>query len=143
MSLTMSNLPRVIAVLSSALLLGGLAAAPAGAAGAAGGSATPGAVGTVGTTQARFGGRSFGRSRGFAPQRRYAPSRRYPARRSPFRGLGGSILKALGIAYLFHALFGLGVGGGSPFGLLLLLGLMFVVVSMFRRRRRYSGAYRY
>jgi predicted lipid-binding transport protein (Tim44 family) len=136
----MSNLLRVLAVLASSLLLGGLAAAPAGAAERSGTSAV---TGQTGTTQARFGGRGFGRSRGFTPRRRSAPVRRSPARRSPFHGLGGAILRGLGIAYLFHMLFGWGAGGGSPFGLLLLLGLMFLVFSMFRQRRRSYGAYRY
>ena len=133
----MSNLPRSLAVLAAALVVGGFAAAPAGAAQ----SGTYAVTGKAGTTEARFGG-GFGRSRGFGSSRRYAPPRRYVGRRSPFHGLGGSILKGLGIAYLIHALFGWGGGGGSPFGLLLLLGLMVLVVSMFRRRRPYAG-YRY
>jgi hypothetical protein len=138
----MSNLLRVLAVLASSLLLGGLAASPAGAAaGSSGSYAVTGKAGAA--TQARFGGRGFGRSRGFSPRRRVGPSRPFAGRRSPFRGLGGSILRALGIAYLFHMLFGWGAGGGSPFGLLLFIGLLFLVASMFRRRRRSYGAYRY
>jgi hypothetical protein len=47
-----------------------------------------------------------------------------------FRG----VLQALGIAYLAHLLFGWG-GGGSPLGLLLLLGLVLWMATRSRRRR--------
>src|SRR4051812_49098008 len=59
-----------------------------------------------------FGLRGIGRRPGFATRSRYSrPSYRYGYRRSPFHGLGGTILKGLGIAYLFHAVFGWGAGG--------------------------------
>ena len=54
-------------------------------------------------------------------------------RRGLFHGFGGTILKGLGIAYLFHAVFGWGAGGGSPFGLLIVLA--FVAWLVTRRRR--------
>jgi hypothetical protein len=87
--------------------------------------------------QAVFGVRGFGRAR---PASRYrgtrSPYTRPYARRSPFHGFGGTILKALGIAYLFHALFGIGAGGGSPLGLLLLVALLAYVVGRTRGRPR-------
>src|SRR3954447_7740091 len=71
----------------------------------------------VQTSQARLGSR-FGRR---VPTARY----RYPTRtrspytrnyrRSPLRGFFGGALKALGVAYLVHMLFGWGGGRGSPF----------------------------
>jgi hypothetical protein len=101
----------------------------------------------VKTNQARFGGgRGFGGGFGRSTYRsrpRYAPTSRY--RRSPFRArphLGRRLfrgaLQALGIAYLAHLLFGLGAGGGSPFGLLLVLGLILWMVTRRRRRLAYS-----
>ena len=51
------------------------------------------------------------------------------------RGFGG-FLKVLGIAYLAHLLFGLG-GGGSPFGLFLLVAIVLWLVSRRRRRLAY------
>jgi hypothetical protein len=55
----------------------------------------------------------------------------------------GNALKWLGIAY-FHMLFGWGPGGGSPFGLLLLLALVawvaWLVSRSRRRRERWYGA---
>ena len=42
----------------------------------------------------------------------------------------------LGIAYLAHLLFGLG-GGGSPFGLFLLVAIVLWLVSRRRRRLAY------
>jgi hypothetical protein len=123
----------VVPVLASALVLTGAAPAPASAA------APPQ---RVATTQARFGGGfrvgrpSFG-SRYRSP--RYGS--RY-GRPHPFRGLGGSILRALGIAYLFHLFFGWG-GGGSPLGLLLIAGLILWLVTRSRRRSRRSRRYAY
>jgi hypothetical protein len=89
------------------------------------------------TSQARLGSR-FGRR---VPTARY----RYPSRtrtrpytrsyrRSPLRGLFGGVLKALGVAYLFHMLFGWG-SGGSPFGLLLLVAIVLWLATRSRRRR--------
>jgi predicted lipid-binding transport protein (Tim44 family) len=84
---------------------------------------------------ARIGGRAFGRPRYTTRYR--SPYRRTYGRpyRSPFHGLGGAILKGLGLAYLFHALFGWGAGGGSPFGLLLLVAILAYVAGRARRRR--------
>jgi hypothetical protein len=107
-------------------------------------AATPAALptGAVKTTQARFGGgRAFGRSP-YRSRPRYSPSSRY--RRSPSyrphfgRRLFRGFLQALGIAYLAHMLFGWGAGG-SPFGLVLLIGIVVWMVSrMSRRRLAYS-----
>jgi hypothetical protein len=105
-------------------------------------AATPAALptGAVKTTQARFGGgRAFGRSP-YRSRPRYSPSSRY--RRSPYyrsrphfgRRLFRGFLQALGIAYLAHMLFGWGAGG-SPFGLLLLIGIVVWMVSRMSRRR--------
>jgi hypothetical protein len=52
--------------------------------------------------------------------------------------VGGAILRALGLAYLFHLLFGWGAGG-SPFGLLLLVALVAWIAT--RRLRRRPWAY--
>ena len=111
----------------------GLAAAPAGTAAAT----TPKAA----ANQARIGGRGFGRSgRPTFGSRR--PSFRRPAVRRPIRrplfgrhGFFGSVLRALGIAYLVHLLFGWGAGGGSPFGLLIVLGIVLWLATRRRRRR--------
>src|ERR687885_39270 len=91
--------------------------------------------------QARIGGRGFGRSaRPTFGSRR--PSFRRPAVRRPIRrplfgrhGFFGSVLRALGIAYLVHLLFGWGAGGGSPFGLLIVLGIVLWLATPRRRRR--------
>ena len=114
-------LPAVVA----AALLTTAAPAPAVAA--------PGAA-TVQTQQSRIGGfrgtrPSFGsRYRRPSYRPRYRP--RSYRRPSLFRG----ILQALGLAYLFHVLFGWGPGGGSPLGLLIVLA--FVVWLVTRRRAR-------
>src|SRR4051812_29771825 len=130
-------LSRITASLLIALLalipVAGLAAAPAGAA------ATARKAATTGANEARIGGRAFGRSRPTFTRRR--PSVRRPAirRRPLFRhGFFGSVLRALGIAYLVHLLFGWGAGGGSPLGLLIVIG---VVVWLMTRRRRRRPAY--
>ena len=123
---------RILPLTAIILALG---AAPAAAAAPAG---VP--VAAVKANQARFGGgRGFGRTT-FRSRPRYAPSSRY--RRSPFRArphfgrrIFRGVLQALGIAYLAHMLFGWGAGGGSPFGLLLVLGLILLMVSRRRRRR--------
>jgi uncharacterized membrane protein len=88
------------------------------------------------TQQARIGGRSFGRSPLTTRYRSRSPYTRTYARRSPFHGLGGTLLKGLGIAYLFHLLFGIGAGGGSPFGLLLLVAIVAYLVGRTRNRPR-------
>jgi hypothetical protein len=130
MLLTMSKRFGLISTLVTALAFGAAAPAVAGAAGTLGTSvARP-----LQTQQARFGGFRTRPSFGSRSRYRYR-SPGYGYRRSrPFRGLGGSILRALGIAYLVHMLFGWG-GGGSPFGLLLIAGLIVWLVT--RRRRRY------
>jgi hypothetical protein len=80
------------------------------------------------------------RGRGFGSRRRSPSSssrRRTVPRRSPsMRRIGRNILRALGIAWLLSILFGWGSGGGGPLGLLLLLGVLFLLFSMARRRRR-------
>jgi hypothetical protein len=89
----------------------------------------------ISTQQARLGG-GFRISRRPSFGSRYRSRYRYPRsyrRPSLFRG----ILQALGLAYLFHMLFGWG-GGGSPLGLFLLVAVVAWLVT--RRRRR---AYRY
>ena len=114
----------------TAILLS-LGVAPAAAA------ATPLPAAAAKANQARIGGRGFGRST-YRSRPRVAPSSRY--RRTPYRArphlgrrLFRGVLQALGIAYLAHLLFGWGAGG-SPLGLLLLLGLVLFMVT--RRRRR-------
>jgi hypothetical protein len=91
---------------------------------------------------ARFGARSFSRPR-FGTRYRYPSSGyRRPYRRiSPFHGLGGSILKVLGLAYLFHAVFGWGAGGGSPLGLLLLVAIVAYFIGRARARGPRRPAY--
>jgi MYXO-CTERM domain-containing protein len=88
------------------------------------------------TNQAGIG-RGFGRrAPSFGSRSRY-PSR-YRSRplgrpRLGIRRFFGGVLKFLGLAYLFNLLFGWG-SGGSPLGLILLLGV--VVLLATRRRRR-------
>lgn len=140
----MRKSPAVLPVVASTLALAAAAPAPAAAVmrgstaaviGGARAAASGGTTASLRTTQARFGG-------GFRSSRRpsFGPGSRYraPGYRRPhaFRGFGGSILRALGIAYLVHALFGLGGGGGSPFGLLIVVALIAWIVA--RRRRRYA-----
>jgi Flp pilus assembly protein TadB len=122
----------VLVALLAITPMAGLAAVPAGA-------ATARKAATTGANEARLG-RGFGRSsRPTFGSRRPSvrrPTVRRPIRRRPlFRhGFFGSVLRALGIAYLVHLMFGWGAGGGSPLGLLLVIG--FVVWLMTRRRRR-------
>jgi hypothetical protein len=129
--LTMRKYLMAVPVLASALALSGAVPAPAAAASS---STTHG----IAATQARFGG-GFRVGRPSYGSRYRSP--RYGSRYGrphPFRGLGGSILRALGIAYLFHLFFGWG-GGGSPLGLLLIAGLIVWLVTRSRRRgRRYA-----
>src|SRR4051794_1629763 len=95
---------------------------------------TPTAAVHVTTDQARFGARGFGRRLPtYRPRTRYGYRPVY--RRSPFHGLFRGVLRAIGIAYLFHVLFGWG-GGGSPFGLLLLAVFVLWLAGHARRRRR-------
>jgi hypothetical protein len=123
----------VLVALLALTPVAGPAAAPAGA-------ATARKAATTGANESRIGGRGFGRSSRptFGSRRPTVrrPTARRPIRRRPlFRhGFFGSILRALGIAYLVHLLFGWGAGGGSPLGLLLVIG--FVLWLMTRRRRR-------
>jgi hypothetical protein len=125
---------------TASLLVALLALTPmAGPAAAPAAAATARKAATTGANEARLG-RGFGRSsRPTFGSRR--PSVRRPGVRRPIRrrpllrhGFFGSVLRALGIAYLVHLLFGWGAGGGSPLGLLLVIG--FVVWLMTRRRRR-------
>jgi predicted lipid-binding transport protein (Tim44 family) len=136
MLLTMSKRFGLL-VPSLVTLLAAGAVAPA-AAGAAGTRSTP-VVRSVQTQQARFGGGFRARpSFGSRYRSRYPGYRSpYRYRSHPFRGFGGSILRALGIAYLLHLAFGWGAGG-SPLGLLLLVALIAWLVT---RRRRRSMAY--
>jgi hypothetical protein len=138
-------LARSLALLLTAVLVLGpaavLAGAPPTAAAAAAAKPRPAA-----SNEARIGGRGFGRAgRGGIFGRSRRPSVRRPAVRRPvnrrplFRhGFFGSVLRALGVAYLVHMLFGWGPGGGSPFGLLIVLG---VVLWLATRRRRRRPAY--
>ena len=128
----MSNRFRTFAVLTTGVVLA--AAHPTAA------EAAPRATAVATTTHpVVLAARSYRapsyRAPSYRPRTRARPSRapgyRRPARR---RGVLGGILRALGLAYLFHALFGWGGGGGSPFGLLLLAAIVLLVMS--RRRRR-------
>jgi|SoiMethySBSTD1v2_1073268.scaffolds.fasta_scaffold858403_2 hypothetical protein len=122
----MSNLARILPALLCALFAA--VAVPAPAAQAAGKAQT--------TTQQSRLGRGFGRrspSIGTRPRTRTRSP--YRARR-PFtaRRFFGGVLKALGLAYLFHLLFGWGAGG-SPFGLLLLAAIVLFAITRRRARR--------
>ena len=89
------------------------------------------------TNQAALGRRGFGRrAPSFGSRSRYPSRYRARPHRRPGLGAGrffGGVLKLLGLAYLFNLLFGWGPGG-SPFGLILLFGL--IVLFATRRRRR-------
>lgn len=84
---------------------------------------------------------------GFRSRPRTNPSRplsgnRPVTRRNPntgrtLRRISRTLLQALGIAFLLSFLFGMGPGG-SPLGLLLLLGIIALVVLARRRRRQYG-----
>src|SRR4051794_10459328 len=124
----MSNSARILPALLCALLAAVAVPAPAGAvAGKA----------QITTDQSRLG-RGFGRrSPSFGSRSRFR-GRRYPTRyRRPFtaRRFFGGVLKALGLAYLFHLMFGWGAGG-SPFGLLLLAAIVLFLATRRRRVRR-------
>ena len=86
-------------------------------------------------------GRGFGRrSPSFGSRSRYrSPRRTY---RRPGLGVGRffrGVLQVLGLAFLFNMLFGWGAGG-SPLGLILLVGLI-VWLATRRRRRRFAYTY--
>jgi predicted lipid-binding transport protein (Tim44 family) len=124
---------RALAFLAAVLIAGGPGVAPSAAPAATKQSAAP-------SSQARIGGRGFGSRRPTFGSRR--PSARRPAARRPLRprplfrhGFFGSVLRALGIAYLVHLLFGWGAGGGSPFGLLLVIAFVLWLATRRRRRR--------
>jgi hypothetical protein len=84
---------------------------------------------------------------GFRSRPRISPNRplsrnRPVARRNPntgraLRSFSRTLLQALGIAFLLSLLFGIGPGG-SPLGLLVLLGIIALVVVARRRRRQYG-----
>jgi hypothetical protein len=88
----------------------------------------------VQTSQARFGYRSYRRAPIYRARPRTPYRRTY--RRSPFHGFFGGVLRALGIAYLVHLIFGWGPGG-SPFGLLLLTAAILWLLTRRRRRPAY------
>lgn len=82
-----------------------------------------------------FGGRRITPSR---PASRNRPAaRRNPNTGRALRNFSRGLLQALGIAFLLSLLFGIG-SGGSPLGLLLLLGLIALFVVARRRRRSYG-----
>lgn len=83
------------------------------------------------------GGRSFGGGR----SRARTPSAQRARRPINGRRVASSVLRALGIAYLFHLVFGIGDGGGSPIGLFIILGLVAFFVVRSRNRRRMHAAY--
>jgi hypothetical protein len=131
--LTMSNRFRILPLVLCAVLVPAVAA-PAPAA------AKAGPQSGVSTKQSRlgrgFGGRGFGRRPAIRTRPRTGVRRpvRPFGRRSFARRFFGGVLKALGIAYLFHLMFGWGAGG-SPFGLLLLAAIVLFLVTRRRRRR--------
>jgi hypothetical protein len=96
-------------------------------------TAAPGAP-AVSSQQARLGG-------GFRSARRPSFGSRYrsrPTYRRAYRrpSLWRGILQTLGLAYLFHMLFGWGAGG-SPLGLLLIVAFVAWLVTRRRRRMAY------
>jgi hypothetical protein len=124
----------ILALLISSLLV------TAGPAPAASASVAAKSSQTTQTTQAAFG-RGFGRRAPSYSRPRYRSPSRYRTRsyRRPSFGVGrfvGGVLKVLGVAYLFHMLFGWGAGG-SPFGLMILFVLIVLVLSRRRRRPTY------
>lgn len=137
---------RRAVILFAALSLLALPVLPVASAGAATRVASSRAMAATATAKpvlaARFGfGRGFGARTGYRPRAR-TPFTRSPRtyRRAsrPFRPrvghFFGNLLRALGIAYLLHLMFGWGAGGGSSFGLLIVLA--FVAWLVTRRRRR-------
>ena len=125
----------VIAVVLLLLAMPGTAAV-AQSTTSTGSQAAPG--GTTPNTESRIGGRGgFGRRTARPTVRRTRPAQRRPVRRRPILGTGffGSVLRFLGIAYLVNLLFGWGPGGGSPLGLLIVLGVILWLATRRRRRR--------
>ena len=89
----------------------------------------------------------FGRGTGYrsSARSRYGRSRSNRRASRPYRPrvghFFGNVLRALGIAYLFHMIFGWGGGGGSPFGLLIVLALITWMFTRRRRRTRWNPRY--
>ena len=111
--------------------------APAVAAGAAtAGSTTPASLVAPVTPLAVRGGGGF-RSRPRARTNRPV-ARRNPNTGRALRNFSRGLLQALGIAFLLSLLFGIGPGG-SPLGLLLLLGIIALIVVARRRRRQHAN----
>ncbi len=136
---------RITAVVLSAaaLALAGLVAAPSSAPARAplpALTADAGATVPLAARGARGGFGSRSRSRSVRP--RETPRQR-AARRARNRGIANSVLRALGLAWLFSVLFGIGAGGGSPIGLLLVGGLVLWLVLRSRRTRRRRSAFGY
>jgi uncharacterized membrane protein len=123
----MSNLSRVLPAALAAVVI--LPVVPASAP-----AAVPSRAAGVQTSQARFGYRSYRRAPVYRGRAR--TPYRHSYRRSPFHGFFGGVLRALGIAYLVHLMFGWGAGG-SPFGLLLLAAVILWLVTRRRRRPAY------
>jgi hypothetical protein len=92
------------------------------------------------TNRAALGRRGFGRrAPSFGSRTRYPSRYRTRPHRRPGLGVGrflGGVLKLLGLAYLFNLLFGWGPGG-SPFGLILLFGLIVLLATRRSRRPAY------
>jgi len=97
----------------------------------------PDAVTTV-PLAARSGGRGFGgRTRTVRPRE---TARQRSARRARNRGAISTVLRVLGIAWLFSVLFGVG-SGGSPFGLLIVGAFVLWLVARSRSRRHRRSAF--
>jgi uncharacterized membrane protein len=117
---------KYLPAVAAAVLLAVAALAPAPAVAAS-------SAAKVQTQESRIGGFRGTRPNSGSRYRRpsYRPRARTYRRPSLFRG----ILQALGLAYLFHLLFGWGPGGGSPFGLLIILAFVAWLVTRRRARR--------
>ena len=130
----------VAVVLATTAALGLRAPAPAAAATLAppGAMTTPASVFQPLMPFAVRGGGGFRSRPRINPSTRNRPvARRNPNTARAMRDFSRAILRALGIAFLLSFLFGIG-SGGSPLGLLLLLGIIALVVVSRRRRRQYS-----
>jgi Flp pilus assembly protein TadB len=132
---------RIAAVLLSAvaLALAGIVATPSPSPARAGLPALSVDAGTAPPLAAR-GSRGFG-SRPRSARPRETPRQR-AARRARNRGIANSVLRALGLAWLFSVLFGIG-SGGSPVGLLIVGAFVLWLVLRSRRTRRRRSAYGY